>query len=50
MGAANRTQAAFASMEGLGYEDSTVKQAAELAASSSLPSHGGDPEGEDREA
>ena len=50
MGAANRTQAAFASMEGLGHEDPAAKQAGDLAGRSSLASGTPDQENDDRDA
>jgi DNA-binding NarL/FixJ family response regulator len=50
MGAANRTQAAFASMEGLGQEESAAKHAADLAARASLGSGAPDQESDERDA
>jgi len=46
MGAANRTQAAFASMEGLGHEEPSAKQAADLAGRTSRVA---DQESDDRD-
>jgi DNA-binding NarL/FixJ family response regulator len=49
MGAANRTQAAFASMETLGHEDPAAKQASEIAARASM-SRGSDQESDELDA
>ena len=49
MGAANRTQAAFASIEGLGHEDPAAKQAADLAGRASLTSGVPDQESDERD-
>jgi DNA-binding NarL/FixJ family response regulator len=50
MGAANRTQAAFASMDSLGHEDPPAKQAVDLAGRASFTSRAPDQEGDDRDA
>jgi DNA-binding NarL/FixJ family response regulator len=50
MGAANRTQAAFASMDGLGHDESPTKHAADLAARASLAAGSSDQENDDRDA
>ncbi len=50
MGAANRTQAAFASMDNLGQPDTSAKQSADLGGSASFSSRVSDQESDDRDA
>ena len=50
MGAANRTQAAFASMDVLGHDEAMAKQSASLSGRASLSPNPSEQEAEDRDA